>query len=721
MIPPFYRIPIFVSLLDALPITIADGFVVLESDVAECLVVQIFGQRLTLPVHASATDDTRELVFEGTIPRPLVDIPNVCSLSIPQLRIGIQSSTSLDVDSLAFDIMGEACLELHLPAIFGANSVLLDGKLHVVTQNALSLKHLRIDFDHAAWSLPLPANAFLWIYVNYLDVSFADDGSPRMEMQVGCSIEGLAPRMQRVLGQTGFQAQLRWTKDGATLASTTVCDRLKIPLPSFEAFGGGAARNLDELTLSAKYLRINIGRTIECSVDVSVSVPEVLRDIMSPQLDFRLSTVNEDVRIELLSSPFRALDCARVPNGNLRARIRVGEGRVSFDIPSLRIDWARRTIVAEGQVAHQNLRIPLGPLRSLLERTGMQVLAQHLPETIPFQSFGLTGVAAALSDLLAAALQKGSWADPARYVLGNVSKALYRLPPRVQRDFLQVHVPKEIAFRLECTFDLDARVHLAPSNDPIRAEASPIRLLVPFLGPHGPELCAMTLYRWTFGELRAGQLFTVEVDAEVESFVLAPLSFGQSLLPAGISSSPHEMQSRLVLRDVVALVGQSGGAPWMVPLSFRKIGWTYVGHEGMSAVFQCSLSLPKVDFQTLIPLLLRRQDPSSPGGEPLDWAKLGQFECQAGPAYLRLPRYLGSKEFGSPDAVVSLRTPKELERLLSVWQTLDVHRFLDMIPSLFGFDNGNAARLWSSVVVPFLVQTLGGPPNDARRGEGSGP
>lgn len=705
MMSPFVRIPIFVSLLDAFPIRVADGLVLLESDVTECLVVQVFGQRMTLPV--TMNDGSAEIAFEGAMTGALVEIPNVCSISVPRIRFGIQSPTSsLSIDSLVVDVLGHARVELHLPGLFGNKTLLVEGKLHIATKNGLAIKHVRIDFEQAAWSLPLPGGVSLCIQPKFLDFSSADDGSARVEMLVACSVEGLAPRMRLALGKAAFEAHLRWTKDGTTLAATTVWEGIKIPLPTFDAFGGGAKWALDEMTLSAKYLRINIGSSVECSIDVRVGVPMVLHEYIEPHIDLRLSAINDEVHIELLSSPFRNLDCTRVPNGNLRARMPVGQGQVTFDLPILCIDWARRCIVAEGRIAHRNLHIPLAPLRSLFERTGLDALAKHLPNSIALQSFGLSGIAATFSDLITAGLQNGFLTEHARHAFDSAFKALYQLPPRLQKDFLDVHVPKELAYRFECTFDFDARLHLAPSNDPIRAQTSPIRLLVPLLGPHGPELLGITLYRWAFGELRAGQVFTVEVDAEIENFDLMPFSI--------VSASRNTKQWRLVLRDVVALLGQTGGVPWLVPTSFRKIAWNYSGADGTSAIVQCDLSLPKADFSTLLHWLLRRCDGSTLAADTI---KDPQFECHVGPAYFRLPRSMGGKEFGSMDEMISLRTQEELDRLLQVWQKLDVDGFLEMLSAALsrrdleengGADYRKAMRAWSSVITPFLAHLRGG-------------
>jgi hypothetical protein len=679
---PIPQLPVFVSLLDALPIKIADGLTILESDVAECLAVQLFGQRVILPMLM--TNAGREIVFEGAIAHPIVQIPNVCTLSISHFRLAIHSPIPfVSLNSLAFDITGQACLELHLPAIFGANAILLDGMIHLVTKNALEVQQLRIDFEQAAWSLPLPAKASLWIHANCLDFSLAEDGSAIIEMQVVCSVEGLAPRLQNVLGMICCNANVRWTKDGMTIAAKTVFEKLTIPLPSFAALGDNPAWNLDELALSAKYLRISVGHDLECSLDMSVVIPSILRDFMEPQIDFRFSALNEDVRIELLSSPFRNLDCIRVPNGNLRAKMRVGEGKISFDLPSLHMDWARRMIVAEGQISHKNLRIPLEPLRLLLERAGISSLAKRLPDSVAFESVGLTGIAAAFSNLIANVFRNGHRAEKVQQLFDDPLEYLHHVPQRLQDEFLRVHVPKEIAFRFECTFDFDARVHFSLSNDSIRAAASPIRLLVPLLGPRGPELHRITIYRWSFGELHAGQVLTVELDAEVESFDL--------------TTAVNESQSRLHLRDVVALLGQSGGVPWMVPASFREIGWTYTGADGMTAVFQSKLSLPSVDFSTLMHWLIQVQDPALRGKNSFDLFGNGLCEGHVGPAYLRLPRSLGSQEFGSMNDVLALRSPKELELLLEAWQTLDFHRFVELLPARYGWSSLLQTDLWGAL------------------------
>lgn len=669
MTRPLPHIPIFVRLLDALPIKIANGFALVESDVSECLVVELFGQRMTLPVQAlSAGDGGRELLFEGTMAHPVLEMPNVFTLSIPQLRIGITStSSSLAFESLAMDIMGRVRIELHLPAIFNTKPIFVEGTLHFASKNAIVANRLRIDLDEGEFSLPLPFGISLRIKPNSLEISWREDRSFSAEMTIACSVAGLPQRIQNVITKTSFEANIRWSKDGMTIATTTLCEGVRIPLPSFAAFGGSPAWNLDELTFSAKYMRISLGQTIECSLDVGVDIPVVLHEFMEPHIDLRLSSLDDDVRIELLSSPIRALDCIRVPNGNLRARLRVGDGRISFDIPSLRIDWARRRFIAEGQFSHQNLRIPLAPIRALLERARLFSIAQRLPDSIAVQSFELTSMAAAFSNMLSGTSQGGIFSEQMRALVNNSFEKGLHWAQRVQDNFFRVHVPQKLAFQVECTFDFDVRVHVAPSNDPIRTEKSPIRLLAPHLGPSGPELLGITLYRWSFGELRAGQVFTVELDAELESFELLPILRG----------SQHPTHLRVELRDVAALVGQSGGVPWIMPTNFRQIGLSFNDFDEVQAGFQCSLSSPKVDFKTLIHTLVQRDD--------LPRSELNlSIEARVGPAFLRLPRRFGGKLFGSTDKVLTLRSPREIDGLLNAWQSFDVNELIDMVLVKFG-------------------------------------
>ena len=670
---------VFLDDLGPFPIEIADGLSIIEVHASGSIVVNVFVRRVALLMVGRVTDGKMsEVAFEGPVLASVASAFDIAVFSLPYLHI------RLSRESHSFEVTGRGRLELHGPAALGANSWVLDGELHVV-DGMSGQRHMRLDFHEAIATLPIAGGMSVSVMPRRLLFAVDENGSALLEMRVTCGARGLPRGLREVFDGETFDADMSFTEEGVTLQASTLREGLAIPLPAFEPFGGSSAWHLEEMTLSAKRLCIQIGREVLCSIDIRVGVPAVLCSVLESHIDLRLTSSANDVRFQLLSSPFRALECTPGPKETLQARLRFEDGgEISFVLPEFHFDWTSRCVVAEGRLAHQDLRIPMAPVRSLLERAGMHVMANHLPEAIPVQSFGLTQLAPTLTNLAAKAFHPGVVADKAREALDKLLQRLEQLPKRLRDDFLHVDIPKELAFRIECTFDFDARFHVAPSNDKAEAEASPLRLLVPLVGQHGPELVGLTLYRLAFGEFRAGQAFTVEIDAEVDRFELLPIALATTLDGQGRLPSADDLQSRLLLRDVTALLGISAGVPWIVPLSFRTIGLIYTGIDGIDAGIQWGFSAPHVDMGTLMRLLVRCRDALAHEGHIFDWPAELRLECSVGPAYLRFPKVLGGQVLGSTHETISMDTPAQLMQMVSAVQTLDMHRLLDMIPPGFG-------------------------------------
>lgn len=713
-------------LLDALPpapIEIAGGLSIVEHDmtarpnaqgqteITGSLVVQLWGRKLTLQSVASG-------VFEVSTATQIVSFGALGSFVLTRLRLNLQTAPE---GTTSFAVAGHGQLEMRGLAGLGAKSWVVDGDLHAVSSAATGDTYLRLDAQPSPVSLAFAGGVVVSLAPERLFFYAHDSGTVDLEMRVKCGLSGLPDFLQGPLGGDPISAEIRFSEQGLLLFVPSLYEHKRIVLPQLDALGHLPAVDLGEAGISASKLRIELGSELRCSVDVTVHVPHVFNAFAESSFSFRVDANGTDVELRLLSSPLRIVQVEQVPRGPLQANIDLGRyGAVSFCMPVMRIDWAQQRLVAEGTFSYRDLRIPLAPVISLLKMAGVQPgLVDRLPESIVLQRFGLTGLAAVLTDLLGQAHSHNVVAEKAREHLTTLVERLDLLPKQLTDSYLHLEIPAELSFRVEVSADLSASLHLSPPPSiklegvPQEREVSPIRLLVPVLGPKGPELLGLSLYHLAVHQTQLGQLCTVEIDADMHRFELLSMALSMTLAKEGLFSPPDQLEEHLACRNMLALLVFPGGAPVLLPLFVDKLSVSHVGLDGLGFGATWSFPAPLGNSPSLLKLLggmgdLEKVGPGTIGHVLPPHVR---FVLGAGPFWLRLPNYLGGKRVEARAATYELATPEAWANFVFALRKLDVDGLLETLAHsqdgrTIELDLGpsfrKASRLWAAVAEPAL-------------------
>ncbi|NIR46294.1 MAG: hypothetical protein GWN99_17810 [Gemmatimonadetes bacterium] len=198
--------------------------------------------------------------------------------------------------------------------------------------------------------------------------------------------------------------------------------------------------------------------------------------------------------------------------------------------------------------------------------------------------------------------------------------------------------------------------------------------------PSGPNLIGIELRGFSIGELAAGTLFLMEVDADIEVFpvveMLLDLVLGEHR-PAFMPETGKLRQS-FRLHNVTMLGATAFPVP--IPIFFDEIGFEYTGIEGLELETHWGFPLPAIDAASivgtarkLVDFLGDPQKQLQPGD--LNDGDLGRF--WSGPNYLQLPSYVGGKLVGSRTDDWEIDFAEQIVPLLNGikrWDPLDLIR-----------------------------------------------
>lgn len=588
----------------ALPLTLAEHVSLVDLDfggdapASGSLVVSFLGRSVRLRASEPGTDGCgrRRLVFAGDMADPLVDLGSLGSFRLTRLQVAV--AFELEGAALAarpsFEIAGRGRLELHGLGALGADPFAFEGDLVAFPAGATDDTQVRLDFEETTVSLSVARGISLSLSLRRL-YFVEDDSGPGFELTGRLGVLGLSPVLGAALADEVIPVEVAVRGDGLHITAGSVLRPLRIPLPSVERLGGGAPLDVGAVILSARGLEVTVGRELAFCVDVEIGLPSSLHAILHPGFMVRVTGGARDVELRLLTSPAKALTLTRRAGGPSDAHLRLGaHGDVFFVLPSLRVDWAARSLVAEGRFRYSDLRIPLAPVLSLLRAGGMGSLADRLPASLVLSPLGLTGAVALIGRLIEDALGKGALGAQVREEVSRLMERVDRLPRRFRESFLEIELPEELEFRLDVAADLTTRVVVSPPG------GEPLEVLVPVLGPGGPELLGVALHRLALGQLLGGQVLSVEVDAEIDRFDLARIASAMSLSTTGALPPPHAMEQRLLCRDVTAILMYSAGVPALIPLFFREIGLVHRGMDGLVADVRFRLPAPRLDLSSAV-------------------------------------------------------------------------------------------------------------------------
>ena len=399
-----------------------------------------------------------------------------------------------------------------------------------------------------------------------------------------------------------------------------------------------------------------------------------------------LGISKKGVIAELLSSPFNYAQFEapwwHVTLGNEAE----GEnfGKLRFKSPRFRYNGSAFAARGAYEIV-EPLRLPLQPIKALLVASGLELMADTLPDSLPLAEIDLVDEddnlnAAGFLQLVGATGLSPDLRQALNRVLAGVDTFLERTPGRFN-DFLRFAPPERLDFDIEIApggVRLD--VATSPPGSPRR---KPVRLLMPSLDPvFGPELMGVELYRVSFGAMLGGSLGVLRLDAALERFDLVSLVLcqiaGGKLLDG---RSAKQFRRRYDFGNLLALMPTA--APVPLPIFYDDIGISYRGWDGLEFETHWGFPEPEVGFLESIDLIraLYRfiaepdfvfdPDKAAPGGLDLPYV--------IGPNYIRLPKHLGGKMLGS-DSATEGRLWRSIANLLDGFKTGEIAYFLGVIP-----------------------------------------
>ncbi|HET7460451.1 MAG TPA: hypothetical protein VFJ82_04350, partial [Longimicrobium sp.] len=509
---------------------------------------------------------------------------------------------------------------------------------------------------------------------------------------------------------------LRVDGTGVSFTVDRLLNTLLLPLPDL-SLPDGTTAPLGSLALAATDFSVRLGEGVAVGARLGVGLPPEINHLFGvergadgrPAPRTRLLETYDDASrpatplgVEVRAGLRQGTLGVEVLPGALPFRgfreendefvLEMGElGSVRFRRPVLRYDPAAGTLHAEGGFTQRGLKLPLGWLRPVLGSLGMEALAERLPAAVPLAEVSLLRdgeVDAELAievfeGLLSAPL------DPAlRQAVRAVAGHFNRLPPRL-RDYLDVRLPGELAFRLSVTPDGGFQLHLSTGTETERPgpgatrSLTPLKLLVPTVGPLGVELVGIRLYGVTVGMALGGQLLVLQVDAEADRFDLVSLAAAMALDAAGsaVLRPPAQLGQTLVVRDLLAVVVIATQVPVPIPLFYDEVAVLAGEPTGFELAVRVRFPRPRLSLRELLGSAQRIRrfateeeyffggDPGARGPREMD------LRWTIGESYLQLPPWLGGEVLG-----VRGRDLAEVSALETIERALDAVKGFEVVP-----------------------------------------
>ncbi|HNN93949.1 MAG TPA: LamG domain-containing protein [Pseudomonadota bacterium] len=325
-------------------------------------------------------------------------------------------------------------------------------------------------------------------------------------------------------------------------------------------------------------------------------------------------------------------------------------GAISIGLPELRMTGAGFGVSGSIEIdAERGLWLPLSPISDLFRMAKLTDLANALPRGVRLDKISLRDASGRINPVGLLGLKVDQLPPEVREAMKGFQDIVDKLPEKL-KSFFDFELR-----RLDFSLYVDAAGNVC--LDLRTARDCPLRAILPGF----PFITCIELSRVAFGPLLGGSLLRLDIDAEIHTFDFVSLLASQ-LLPEGIAGktlpASTRLQRTLHLCDLFMIVIYQAGIPIPVPLLYTRLGFTYVGLEGIESSVQLYFNTAKVDadgkpvlnvsdvFKLLQILRSFFTDPAVEFDLKNPPATL-DLVLVAKAAYLKLPRYLGGEMLGS--------------------------------------------------------------------------
>lgn len=435
------------------------------------------------------------------------------------------------------------------------------------------------------------------------------------------------------------------------------------PIPLGEIDFAGSHIPLGTLVLDASEFVLNIGSTLDASMNLGMGIPEEINHITGADTNFfnTYEAGNEDslvkfsvildetsgLRFQPLTSPFGFVgDDPDMPGWSLADFGDFGAFRFMF--PAFGFDGASLNAnIGFEQIPGRELKIPLTPFKWLFNAAHLNGLADLMPDALPVEGPDLFDENGHPNlETFIAKLERASGISlpgEIRDALEKLSSVLDSLPDALKQ-YLHFTLPS--SFQVDIAISDTGGAHVKFSTP----DGQPVRLLT-MAGAPLPSLLGIELHSFTLGEILTGALFLVAVDARVDIFDLVTLAASMVLDQAHIPyiASSDQLQRRIVLDNLYMLIVYETGIPIPIPLFFDELALEYHGLE--NAIFQSHFKfpMPKPNISEILSTVDQFQrffTESDYFLKPEEPPKDLDLVFTIGANYLHLPDYLGGSQLG---------------------------------------------------------------------------
>jgi len=668
----------------------------------------LFGQGMALSASLSVENGTRKL--------------SVKSGFAPPLRLGSadkvgSAAAGVELDNAEFKISMQA-QSATTWSLSADGSLYAAGVIRVEKGNVTILRG-----DESGLIFTAPKNS-------EVEIPFGDATGPRMflglssikllhasggwslDTRVTCGLRGLPLRLDRVLGNT-VKADLSVTSGSLQLTLKDPFSPISFQIPK------AGDRELGRIWFKLAAITATLSKTPSLTLELQLGLPKRLdfllgtdaNDPSQPIIQEFFATVADTgtadpplpgepwVRFQigidtngftgtLLSSPIQKIKLdtpkdPRDPNKTIsQFTVNLDQyGELTLVVPTLSGRLNSGSFAASGSVEiSKPLQLPTSQLKKLLTHAGLTKLADSLPNAIPLTELNLLDSDGKLNTNAIATFLKGIIDPVPQSVLDSLDKLRElsaRLPERF-RSFLYFRLPNRLDYDIAVDPSGTVKFKLQTAPD------SPLRLLVPTLGPGGiPMLVGIELRSLSFGPVLGGALLLLQADVSLDVFDIITLAVAASGVTEGIQGLPptETLVRQIVARELFAIICPEFPVP--VPLFYDELSFTYLGIEGaeMKTVWKCpmpSLDLGEVVkvIDSLVKYFTKKEYYLDPEHPP---EKLN-LTFTSGPHYFALPSYLGGKMLGDRSKVWKFDAYRTLAKLLNGIKRPSISDIVESMP-----------------------------------------
>lgn len=376
-------------------------------------------------------------------------------------------------------------------------------------------------------------------------------------------------------------------------------------------------------------------------------------------------------------------------------------GSIWFKKPVLEINMSKGGFEAKaGFKIKKDPAIPLDLLKTLLKAGNLKKVAENLPETLPIplsnppQFISGTGDDRKLEWKRLETFIGIEWPPALRDMIEAISGKVKRMPESFT-EYLNPKIPKE--------FDVEIAMKPGGSFEfGLRAEPG-IRLLMVQPMP-SLMIPAFELRGFSIGSYFSGQLFSVRVDADFDTFDLPTLVASVFMDESWDKylGNPAKFRRRLSVHDLLIFIIWQTQVPIPVPAFYKKLAIDYYGLGDITVESSFEFPEPSLDLKEaggmLKDLVKFFSDPKFRLNPNQQYENFN-LRFTVGPNYISTGKYLGKKVLGLKEGLPVISAYQLMAYILNGIKFFDIVELMQSIPLKYRHGKGEVMSDFMGITV----------------------